>query len=65
MALMFWTWKLIFNTNGNVVFDNSVNKKINVGERPKKWLGYCLFGLWVHFRVYPIIFLPIILMHEN
>ena len=29
-----------------------------------KIYAYALYGLWVHFRGYPIIFLPLILVYE-
>lgn len=62
MALMFWTLGFIFSSNGNVCLGHFAEKKLE-DRRRNTWLGYILYGLWVHFRVYPIIFLPIILIH--
>lgn len=66
LALMFWTWFFIFGTNGNAILNNNSPKNINKeNNQTQKIIGYCLYGLWVHFRVYPIIFLPLIMIHER
>lgn len=31
--------------------------------RIKRYIAYALYGLWVHFRVFPIIFLPMLIMY--
>lgn len=30
----------------------------------KKYISYALFGLWGHVSVYPILFIPLLVMHE-
>lgn len=65
LALMFWSFGLIFSSNGSIIFDDILNKKMGITDNRKfAWLGYVLYGLWVHFRVYPIVLLPLILIHE-
>ena len=32
--------------------------------RIKRYIAYVLFGLWVHFRVFPVILLPMFIMYE-
>lgn len=62
---MFWCFGLIFSNNGSIIFDDILNKKVTITDNRKfAWLGYVLYGIWVHFRVYPIIFLPLLLVHE-
>lgn len=62
LALMFWTFYLLFGREGNSILALPGNKA-KCTLHPRMMLGYLLYGLWVHFRVYPIILLPIILIH--
>jgi len=32
--------------------------------RIRRYISYVLFGLWVHFRVFPVILLPLLIMYE-
>jgi phosphatidylinositol glycan class M len=65
LALMYLTFYFVFGKNGNIVFESVLNKKARCEDlRRWSWLGYMLYGLWVHMRVYPIILLPVILVHE-
>lgn len=62
---MFWTFKFIFEVNGNITLEHILNRSKKIIDRRKfSWIGYVLYGLWIHFRVYPIIFFPLIIMHE-
>lgn len=63
MALMFWSLYFIFGINGNV--NLKMDAKIEPGARKYAYVGYMLYGLWVHFRIYPIFFLPLLLIHEH
>lgn len=66
LALMFSSFYFIFSTNGNVVLEDGLNKKAPLADnRHSPWIGYLLYGLWAHFRLYPIIFLPLVLLHER
>lgn len=33
-------------------------------SRVKRYVAYIIYGLWVHFRVFPIILLPMLVMYE-
>ena len=33
-------------------------------NKVRKYISYVIFGLWVHFRVFPIILVPLLIMHE-
>lgn len=33
-------------------------------NRLKRYISYIIYGLWVHFRVFPIILLPMLIMYE-
>lgn len=33
-------------------------------DRIKRYLSYAVFGLVVHFRIFPVIFVPLMIMHE-
>lgn len=61
LALMFWSFYYIFGHNGNVNFKR--DSKAEPNDRRNSYIGYILYGLWVHFRIYPIFFLPILLIH--
>lgn len=61
LALMFWSLYFIFGFNGNV--NLKFNNTLEGESRKNVYLGYILYGLWVHFRIYPIFFLPILLKH--
>ena len=66
MCLMYWCFYFIFQHNGNSALHNKLNKYIQIKPLPtfSLLLGYFLYGLWVHFRIYPIIFLPALLVHQ-
>ena len=63
---MYWCFYFIFRQNGNCGLENRLTQFINIssGYGLKTILGYSLYGLWVHFRIYPIIFLPILIVNE-
>lgn len=65
MALMYWCFYFIFRHNGNSGLENIFNKSIKIFERNSLscMLGYILYGLWVHIRIYPIIFLPVLIIN--
>jgi phosphatidylinositol glycan class M len=33
-------------------------------NRLKRYVAYMIYGLWVHFRVFPILLLPMLIMYE-
>jgi len=62
----FWYYYFGGSASGNFTFMKLKNEKVD-SLQPEQWkrlLSYVIYGLWVHIRVYPIIFLPIILAHE-
>ena len=67
LALMYAFWYYYFGgeTTGNHLCLQIVNNKINETQPdPKlKWISYMIYGLWVHVRVYPIIFLPLLIAY--
>lgn len=66
LASAFWYFYVGGDCHGNMSPVERLDR--NVPERQpnqvKKYLSYAIFGLWVHFRVYPIIFVPMLIMHE-
>ena len=66
MCLMYWCFYFIFKQNGNSGLSNKLNKYLQIQSLPSHTLlfGYLLYGLWVHFRIYPIIFLPVLIAHQ-
>lgn len=66
MCLMYWCFYFIFKQNGNSGLQNKFNKYIKIKPQFSLSLifGYVLYGLWVHFRLYPIVFLPILIAHQ-
>lgn len=66
MALMYWCLYFIFGHNGNSGLDNRLSRYVQIKTQShfKLILGYCLYGLWVHIRVYPIVFLPLLFLNE-
>jgi hypothetical protein len=67
LALMYAFWYYYFGgeTTGNQAGLHTISNKINESQ-PKttaRWLSYLIYGLWVHVRVYPIILLPLLLVH--
>jgi hypothetical protein len=68
MALMYAFWYFMFGrrTSGNLVPEQIKSSKIEElqSNLMHKIYAYLIYGLWVHFRVYPIIFLPLILLYE-
>ena len=53
-------------SHGNMSADERKEKGITDLQpcRVKRYIAYMLYGLWVHFRVFPIILLPMLLMYE-
>ena len=68
MALMYAFWYFYFgnNSSGNLIPDQIKDKKIQEFQpnTMHRIYAYIIYGLWVHYRVYPIIFLPLILVYE-
>ena len=63
-AMMLWWYWFGFEGDGNSIFEEKGAKKVVISDgRNYAWVSYVIYGLWVHFRVYPIIFLPMILIH--
>ena len=66
LGAAFWYFYFGGDAHGNMSPVERLEK--GVGERQpskaKKYVSYALFGLWVHFRIYPIIFVPLLIMHE-
>jgi hypothetical protein len=69
MALMYAFWYFMFGKNfsGNLVPDQIKLRKIDEMQSNlmHRIYAYAIYGLWVHFRIYPIIFLPLILIYEH
>jgi phosphatidylinositol glycan class M len=68
MALMYAFWYLYFgkSSSGNLIPSQLKDKQLEELQtnRLHKAIAYAVYGLWVHFRIYPIIFLPLILLYE-
>lgn len=66
LASAFWYFYFGGDVHGNMSPVERVDK--GYGERQpntlKKYISYAIFGLWVHFRVYPIVLVPLLIMHE-
>lgn len=62
----FWYYYFGGNASGNHSCLQTIKNKINENQPDPtlKWISYMIYGLWVHMRVYPIIFLPLLLFHE-
>lgn len=67
LALMYAFWFYYFGgeTTGNQPCLHITNHKISQTQpnATLKWVSYLVYGLWVHVRVYPIVLLPLLLMH--
>lgn len=68
LALMYAFWYCYFGgqANGNQSGLQAITHKVTVRQPDwrLRWASYFLYGLWVHFRVYPIVLLPLLLAHE-
>lgn len=68
LALMYGFWYYYFggDATGNQAGLHAINNKIETSQpnTTMKWVSYLIFGLWVHVRVYPIVLLPLLLVHE-
>ena len=68
MALWFAFWYFYFGeeTHGNMSAFERRDKGFTERQpnKLKKYISYIIFGLWVHFRVFPIILVPLLIMHE-
>ena len=66
LAAAFWCFYIGGDSNGNMSPVEKIDKGISERQpcRIRKYISYAIFGLWVHFRVYPIIFVPMLIMHE-
>ena len=66
LASAFWYFYIGGDCTGNMSPVEKIDKGIS--ERQPCWIrryiSYAIFGLWVHFRVYPVIFVPMLIMHE-
>lgn len=66
LASSFWYFYFGAKSHGNITPEE--RRERGLTERQpntlKKYISYMIFGLWVHFRVYPIIFVPMLIMHE-
>ena len=66
LATSFWYFYFSGKTHGNITPEERREKGLTERQpdKVKKYISYIIFGLWVHFRVYPIIFVPMLIMHE-
>lgn len=66
LAASFWYFYFGTKSHGNITPQERIEKGL-IERQPKKikkYISYVIFGLWVHFRVYPVIFVPMLIMHE-
>lgn len=66
LGAAFWYFYFGGEANGNMSANERREKGL-IERQPntlKKYISYVLFGLWVHFRVYPIIMVPLLIMYE-
>jgi hypothetical protein len=65
MALMYAFWYFWYgdqasgNQTPNQIKDNRIEEI--QPSKIKLYAAYLLYGLWVHMRIYPIVFLPMLL----
>lgn len=66
LAAAFWFFYFGDEVHGNM---SPIERADNLlSERQpspiRRYFSYALFGLWAHFSLYPIIFVPLLVMHE-